>query len=249
MKIAVISDIHDNLFALEAVLSHAESIGLTHFWCLGDYVHFGVYPQEVVKTIRKLDLISIKGNVDRDVLATRKKEAAEMTEKESLFFGTYQKLSGKSRKFLADLPETQKIKLGGFRFLLTHGSPAGLDDPIYIDTPDERLKELTKLTKADIILCGHTHIPFVREVNHKIFINPGSVGKPKDGDPRAGYCVLTVKKGNITIDHYRIEYETEKALDAMREAQLPESYIKSQELSVGFEKVLPILEEEKTEVP
>jgi diadenosine tetraphosphatase ApaH/serine/threonine PP2A family protein phosphatase len=89
----------------------------------------------------------------------------------------------------------------------------------------------------------------VREVNHTIFINPGSVGKPKDEDPRASYCVLTVKKGNITINHYRIEYETEKALNAMREAQLPESYILSQELSLGFDTVLPMLEEKKTEVP
>ncbi len=249
MKIAVISDIHSNLFALEAVLSHAKSIGVSQFWCLGDYVHFNVFPQEVVKTIRKLNLLTIHGNIDRDVLALKKKDPTEMSEKETLFYWTYQQLSKKSRKFLASSPETLKYKLGGFRFLLTHGSPAGLDDPIYIDTPDDRLQELTKLTKADIILSGHTHIGYVREVNHTIFINPGSVGKPIDGDPRASYCVLIVKKGNITINHYRIEYEIEKTLKAMRETQLPESYILTLEQSLGFDKVVPILEEKNKETP
>jgi putative phosphoesterase len=242
MRIAVISDIHANLFALEAVLAHAKTLGVKNFWCLGDYIHFNAYPQEVIKTIRKLDLVSIHGNIDRDVLLLNDKNPEERTEKEKLFFWTYQQLSKKSIKYLADLPDSLPVKLKGYRFLLTHGSPVGLDDPIYTDTPDDRLRELSAMTRADVILCGHTHKPFIREVDNRIFINPGSVGKPIDGDPRASYCVLTVKKGSLTIDHYRIEYEIEKAIEAMRQAALPELYIRTMELSMPFNKVEPMLE-------
>lgn len=248
MKIAVISDIHANLFALEAVLAHAESLGIRYFWCLGDYIHFNAFPQEVIKTIRKLDVVSIHGNIDRDVLSMKDKTTEEMTEKEQLALWTLQQLSGKSKKFLAKTPESFSLKLKGFRFLLTHGSPAGLDDPIYTDTPDERLRELGAQTKADVILCGHTHQQFVREVNHQIYINPGSVGKPIDGDPRAGYCVLNIKKGSMTINHYRIEYDLEKTLVAMRQAGLAALFTRSLELSLGFDKVQAMLEETKPEV-
>lgn len=248
MKIAVISDIHANLFALEAVLAHASSLGIKRFWCLGDYVHFNAFPQEVVKTIRKLDVVSIHGNIDRDVLAMNGKKPEEMTEKEQLAQWTLQALSGKSKKYLANLPEGLPFKLKGFRFLLTHGSPAGLDDPIYIDTPDDRLRELGEKAKADVILCGHTHQQFVREVNHQIYINPGSVGKPIDEDPRAGYCVLNIKKGSMTINHYRIEYDLDKTLDSMRQAGMPALFIRSLELSLGFDKVQAMLEETKPEV-
>jgi len=242
MKIAVISDIHDNLFALEAVLAHAESLGVKRFWCLGDYVHFNAYPQEVIKTIRKLDLVSIHGNIDRAVLSVKDKKLEEMTDNEKLLSWTNQRLSKKSIRFLADLPDSLPVKLKGYRFLLTHGSPVALDDPIYTDTPDDRLRELSAMTRADVILCGHTHKPFIREVDNRIFINPGSVGKPIDGDPRASYCVLTVKKGSLTIDHYRIEYEVEKAIEAMRQTDLPELYIRTIELSMPFDKVQPMLE-------
>ena len=123
-----------------------------------------------------------------------------------------------------------------------------MDDPIYTDTPDERLRELGAQTKADVILCGHTHQQFVREVNHQIYINPGSVGKPIDGDPRAGYCVLNIKKGSMTINHYRIEYDLEKTLAAMRQAGLAALFTRSLELSLGFDKVQAMLEETKPEV-
>lgn len=232
MKIAVISDIHANLFALEAVLAHAENQGIKYFWCLGDQIQFNAFPDQVVKTVRKMDPVAIQGNVDRAILKVGKKKEENITQDEMPFYWTYKQLSRKNREYLSDLPSTTKVKLKGYRFLLTHGSPKDIADNVYADTPDEYLRELTKLTRADFILCGHTHKPFIREVDGISFINPGSVGKPVDGDPRASYCVIQVKKGFVTIDHYRVEYDLASALNAMREYTLPDIYIRALETSV-----------------
>lgn len=249
MKIAVISDIHANLFALEAVLAHAQNQGIKHFWCLGDYVHFNVFSQDVVKLIRKLDAECIYGNIDLAVLDAKKyllkRKAHEIPEDNKPVVDTYSQLSAKSRDFLRDLPMKKRIKIQGTRFLLVHGSPAAYDDPIRVDTPDERLRELAKLTNAEFILCGHTHVPFVREVDGVTFINPGSVGKPIDGDPRACYGVLKIKKNEVSFQPYRVDYNLEEALNAMREADLPEMYIRSQQLSLGHDKVQAILNQEQ----
>lgn len=228
MRIALISDIHANLPALEAVLAHADSIGVKRFWCLGDYVQFNAFPQEVVRTIRKLKPVSIHGNVDSMVLEMKRNlkqtPMEELPEDEVPFAWTYRQLSKNSRKFIKDLPDTVKIKVKGHRFLLVHGSPAANDDPIYVDTPDERLDELSQMTKAKFILCGHTHKPFIREVNGVQFINPGSVGRPIDHDPRASYAVLNIKKSRVDIEYYRVEFNVSIAVQAIRDAGLPEQY-------------------------
>jgi putative phosphoesterase len=249
MRIAVISDIHANLFALEAVLAHAQNLGIKNFWCLGDYVHFNAFSQEVVKNIRKLDAECIYGNIDVSVMESRKylykKKKQEIPEENKPFIASYEQLSDKSREFLRDLPMKKRIKIRGNRFLLVHGSPAAYDDPIRVDTPDERLRELIKLTNAEFILCGHTHVPFVREVDGITFINPGSVGKPIDGDPRACYAVLKVKKDEVSVEPYRVDYNIDEALSSMREAELPELYIRSLQLSLGHDKVLAIMQAEQ----
>lgn len=228
MRIALISDIHANLPALEAVLAHADSMGVKVFWCLGDYVHFNAFPQEVVKKMRKLKPVSIHGNIDSIILEM--KEPLKQTPFEELspemtpLGWSYRQLSKKSRKFLRNLPDNIKIKVKGHRFLLVHGSPAANDDPIYVNTPDERLAELAKMTRAGIILCGHTHRPFIRGVNGIQFINPGSVGRPIDQDPRASYAVLNIKKDAVGVEFYRVKFDVALAVKAIRDAGLPEQY-------------------------
>lgn len=237
MRIALISDIHANLPALEAVLSHAGSIGVKRFWCLGDYVQFNAFPQEVVRTIRKLKTICIHGNIDSQVLEMKqqlKQTPLEGLDKDVFPFGwTYQQLSKKSRKFLKGLPDTIKIKAKGYRFLLVHGSPAANDDPIYIDTPDERLEELARMTKAHFILFGHTHKPFLREAHGVQFINPGSVGRPIDNDPRASYAVLNIKRSSVGVEFFRVEFNVGIAVQAIRDAGLPEQYARLVEAGIA----------------
>jgi putative phosphoesterase len=247
MKIALISDIHSNLPALEAVLAHAHSQGVETFWCMGDLLHFNAYPQEVVKTIRKLDAVCIYGNIDCQVMDLKKliEKKKEIPDDQQPLVWTYQQLTPKSRKYLADLPMTRRLKLNGSRFLLVHGSPVAFDDPIYSDTPDARLRELARMTKAEFIICGHTHKPFVREVEGVTFINPGSVGKPIDGDPRACYAIMKVKKDVVSIEPFRVSYDLAGMIQKMKEVQLPELYIRSMEMALGHTQVEQILNREQ----
>jgi putative phosphoesterase len=228
MKIALISDIHANLPALEAVLAHAKSLGIKRYWCLGDLVGFNAFPDEVVTTIRKLKPPCIHGNIDTRVLEMKQelKQAPfeELPGEISPFAWSLLQLTKKNRKFLQHLPEKLKIKAKGYRFLVVHGSPAGNDDPIYNDTSDDVLKELLVGVKADILLCGHTHKPFIREVLGIQVINPGSVGRPIDHDPRASYVVLNIKKSEVDVDFYRVEYNIQIAVDGIKETGLPEHY-------------------------
>ena len=202
----------------------------------------------MVKTIRKLDPVCVTGNIDLAALEMRKLLKKKGNEKamdgQQPLIWTYSQLSKRSRDYLTDLPKKIRLKIAGNKFLLIHGSPAGFDDPIYIDTPEERLKELSRLTNADFVVVGHTHKPFVREVKGVTFINPGSVGKPLDGDPRACYAVLKIKKDSVAVEPYRVEYNLDHALAEMREENLPELFIRSLELSLGHDKVNEMLKQE-----
>lgn len=228
MKIALISDIHANLPALEAVLAHAGSLGVKGAWCLGDLVQFNAFPEEVVRLIRKLKAPCIYGNIDRLVMETgaalKKKAVADLPAEGQPFAWTYNQLTKKDRKFLSGIPEAIAIKYKGYSFLLVHGSPAANDDPIYADTPQERLDELAAMVKADLVLCGHTHKPFLLRSGRVSFINPGSVGRTIDHDTRASYAVLDIKKSGITVEFYRVEYDVAVAVNAIRQAGLPELY-------------------------
>ena len=239
MRIALISDIHANFPALEAVITHAKSLGIKRFWCLGDLVQFNAFPEDVVKTIRKLKAVCIHGNIDLRVMEMKQElkqvPIEELPEDLSPFAWSYLQLSKQSRKFLKKLPEKAKVKLRGFKFLLVHGSPAANDDPIYIDTPMERLEELAEGVNADIILCGHTHKPFIHEVKDVHIINPGSVGRPIDHDPRASYAVLTIKKKFVGVEFYRVEFDLQLAVDAIREAGLPETYARLVESGISLD--------------
>jgi putative phosphoesterase len=238
VRIALISDIHANLPALEAVITHAKSLGIKRFWCLGDLVQFNAFPEEVVKIIRKLNPVCIHGNIDLKVMEMKQElkqvPYEELPEDLSPFAWSFMQLSKQSRKFLKKLPEKAKIKIRGFKFLLVHGSPAANDDPIYIDTAKERLEELAEGVNADIILCGHTHIPFIHEVKDIHIINPGSVGRPIDHDPRASYAVLTLKKKYVGVEFYRVEFDIQLAVEAIRNASLPETYARLVESGISL---------------
>jgi putative phosphoesterase len=231
MKVALIGDIHANLPALEAVLAHAREQGIRRVWNVGDILGYGPFPDEVVQLLRKdEDVVSILGNYDRKVLQFRKKQEKWAKTKEPLkylaFEWAYENLSKKSRKYLRFLSQELKIKIRGHRVLLTHGTPASDAELLYPDTPDKRLQELARMTKADIIVVGHSHQAFAREVDGVWFINTGSVGRPDDGDPRACYAVLRFQGEELTVQHHRVEYEVDRTVAAIHERELPEAFAK-----------------------
>jgi len=183
MKVALIGDIHANLPALEAALTHIERLGIKKIWNVGDFVGYGPFPDKVVQMLRKDDrILSILGNYDSKALKFKKKRdkwrKSKHPDKYLAFEWAYENLSKKNRKYLRFLSKEMRMKVRGHRILLTHGSPASDEEHLYPDTPEERLRELAKMVKADIIIVGHSHQPFVRQVDDVWFINTGSVGRP-----------------------------------------------------------------------
>jgi putative phosphoesterase len=234
MKIALIGDIHANLPALEAVLAHARRQAVTAIWNVGDFVGYGPFPDEVVQRVRQEQAISIAGNYDLKVLRFPKKKEKWQKSKDPLkwlaFQWAYEKLSSESRSYLHSLPKEIWLETAGKQVLLTHGSPASNAEALTPETPEARLRELAQLASekgarpAEVIVCGHSHLAFSRQVDGAWFINTGSVGRPDDGDPRGGYAILQIEEQALQVEHFRLEYDVEKAVEAIRAQGLPEAF-------------------------
>jgi predicted phosphodiesterase len=247
-RIALIGDVHANLPALEAVLKHARDRGVTGIWNIGDFLGYGAFPDEVVRLLRQVEALSIIGNYDLKALNFPRKEKKWRGKKHPLkwlaFKFAYEQLSEASLDYLGSLPEAMvatandKFRipsqdLEGIRkkeFLLVHASPASNEEALAPDTPDDRLVELNQLALEKYrrpfagIIFGHSHQGFARQIGGTWFINTGSVGRPDDGDPRACYAVLEVAAAAINVEHFRVEYDVERAVVAIREKGLPEAF-------------------------
>jgi putative phosphoesterase len=243
MRIALIGDVHANLPALEAVLAHADNLGAEAIWNVGDFVGYGAFPDEVVRRLRKRDAVSIIGNYDKKVLRFKKKKEkwrrSKRQEKFLAFQWAYNHLSKKSRKYLRSLPKEIRLEIAGKRVLLTHGSPISNEEPLTPHTPDDRLRELAEIAQADVIICGHSHQAFTRQVDGVWFINTGSVGRPDDGDPRAAYAILDIEADSLEAHHYRVAYEVEEAIAAIRQSEQPEAFAEMMLQGRSLDAVLP----------
>ena len=123
---------------------------------------------------------------------------------------------------LAHLPRELRLEIAGKKLLITHGSPESIDEHIYCNTPVERLKILAEMAKADIIIVGHSHEQFWREVNGVSFVNPGSVGRPGDGNPQTAYAILSFNPFKVEL--FRLDYDVAAAAEALRKKLLPQSF-------------------------
>jgi putative phosphoesterase len=228
LRIALIGDTHANLPALEAVLVHAQQNKTEAIWNLGDFVGYGAFPDEVVKELWRLGATSILGNYDRKVLSIDGRPSVlaghKNPAKALAFQWAFDQLSRESRSYLHALPEQRLIAHGELYILMAHGSPLSRNEHLTPSTPVDRLRGLTHATRAKVILCAHSHQPFARRVDGVWFINPGSVGRPDDGDPRASYAILSIVAGQVHVAHYRVEYDVARAAAAIQAAQLPEEF-------------------------
>ena len=228
MKVALIGDVHANLPALETVLAHARGQRVEATWNVGDFVGYGAFPEEVVQRLRREGALSILGNYDLKVLKfarkKRKWRRSKHPDKFLAFQWAYEHLSKKSLKYLRGLPEEIRLEIAGRQILLTHGSPASNEEHLTPTTPESRLQELAGMARADLLICGHSHQPFVRQVDGVWFINTGSVGRPDDGDPRACYAVLELAREGVQVRHYRLAYDVARAVAAIRAHGLPEAF-------------------------
>lgn len=228
MKIALIGDVHANLHALEAVLEHAHKRDVEAIWNVGDLVGYGAFPDAVVRRLQQEGAVNVIGNYDLKVLGypdhKKKWRQKKPREKRTSVRWAYNNLSRKSRKHLGRFPRDVRTRMKKHSILLTHASPAAIDESLRPGTSSRRLRKLARKAKADLVVVGHSHRPFVRQEKGVRFINTGSVGRPIDGDPRASYAILTLKKKHFKVKHYRLNYSVKKAVAAIRRADLPEAF-------------------------
>jgi len=226
--IALLSDVHANLHALQAVLQHARSLGVERIWNLGDSVGYGAFPDESVKLLAEHAEINLAGNYDQKVLRMPQKTDAWRRKKHPLkwfaFQWAYQELSDKARLILHSWPQTKSITLCGTRILLVHGSPRSNKEGLDENTPNQRLEQLAETSDVDLICAGHTHRFFQRRVSHVLFLNPGSVGRPDDGIPQASYAILKLSPGTQVVNPYRVPYDRDAAIHGMRKKSLPDAF-------------------------
>jgi putative phosphoesterase len=238
LKIAVLSDVHGNLPALESVLVDAKKHGAEQIWYLGDFVGYIPYPNEVIWRLRDENAISIVGNYDLKVLsfARKKKQWKKQKsgEKFVVFEWNYKALSAANKRFLRTLPKERRLKIAGLTVLLTHGSPADNEEGIDSSLPAKRLNQLAKIARADVVLCGHTHRPLRRRAGNVFFVNAGSVGRP-EGDTRASYAILTFAGNRVAVKHYKVIYNIARATAAIRKAALSAGLIDVLEKAVSLD--------------
>lgn len=202
MQYALFSDIHGNLAALQSVWNAVQIAGLADRPVLnaGDTVGYGSDPEPCVNFLRaRPDCISVKGNYDKNVALFpereaeyRKKWGASRPDKLAAIRRDSLVISDETRRWLSDLPTEVGLTLEDVPIVLTHYSPGGKEG-IGTWTPDARLIELAANTDAKIVVCGHTHTPFVRQAGGILWINPGSLGRSGDGQYR--YAILTISPG------------------------------------------------------
>lgn len=233
MRIALFSDIHANLPALQAFFTDVEGRKVDALYCLGDLVGYNIWPDEVIAEIRKRGIPTIAGNHDLKIKLLKQDENLGEIDY------AYHIGSVEAREYLSTLPEFIRIQFSlakdPLTLLLVHGSPRSINEYLLEDLPEEYVKELLVEANTDLLFCGHTHKPYHRLIytsgKYKHVVNIGSIGKPKDGDPRGCYVILTLKESSnledtqsIGVDFVRFEYDVEAAAAAIEASPLPNEF-------------------------
>ncbi len=249
MKIALFSDIHANLPALEACFESMAQHKPDAMYCLGDLVGYNIWPNEVINEIRRRGIPTIAGNYDQGIgQSSNDCGCAYKTdiEKEmgaiSISF-TNSIIGEEERNYLRTLPAHLLIEFKngeeGITLLLVHGSPRKINEYLFEDRDEKSLLRIMEKANADIMCFGHTHKPYHRILQADVSgapsfrhaINIGSVGKPKDGDPNGCYVILSIDehasvmhKDSIQVNFIRFSYDVEKAANAIGNSILPDAY-------------------------
>lgn len=219
MKVAVLSDIHGNFQALKAVVNDMDKFDCEKVLCLGDLAMAGPQPDVVINYVEKQnDWEVIQGNTDKMI-------AEYSIELFNQVYSTFpvmanaladdvKILSDAQKNFLKNLPQQKDIDICGVKVLMVHGSPRKNNEDILPDFPIEKVEEIISGTDADLIFCGHTHIPCGYQTNKKqTVVNVGSVGRPMHGEPKACYVIANFENGTFSIEHRFVDYDKETAAE------------------------------------
>lgn len=232
-KIAIISDIHANIYALNSVLEDIKNKNIEKIYCTGDLVGYNTNPNEVINKIKELNIPCVLGNHDENMTLFDINNPNQDIVKR----WTFDRITQENLNFLKTLNKKIVIKLEQINknILLTHASPSKINEYIFEDDL-EKQKEIAKLLTEDVIIFGHTHDFYSKKVLNKLFVNSGSVGRMKDGDNRACYTILQFNLDNsdnsnnldnidnIKVKFERIKYNFEKIATEIENSTLPNKF-------------------------
>ncbi|MFZ5596468.1 MAG: metallophosphoesterase family protein [Bacillota bacterium] len=228
MKMAVISDIHSNLCALEAVLKDIETRDVPNVYCAGDLVGYGPRPNEVIELIKRKNIPTVMGNYDdatgnmRFICGCDYKDEKALRMGEGSIAWTKERTSEDNKGWLRELPGEIRLSVNGLKILLVHGSPRALNEYLYENTPEDYLIELLNENNTDVLVCGHTHLPNIKRIPNGYVVNAGSVGKPKHGNPNATYVILEAAgTGILKGEIIQVQYNYEETAREIEEFGLP----------------------------
>jgi len=231
-RIAILSDLHGNSAATEAVLAAIDAELPDAIYCLGDLVGYGSRPNETIALIRKRGIPTIMGNYDdgvgydRDDCGCAYKDPDEQERGQRSLFCTRAETTSANKGYLRALTREIRLEIEGFRLRLVHGSPRRMNEYLYEDRDPRSLERIAGQADCDLLIFGHTHVPWTKEITGVRLINAGSVGKPKDGDPRACWVLITLAAGRpIEINFHRVAYDIAAMAAAIRATEgLPDQF-------------------------
>jgi putative phosphoesterase len=231
-SVAIITDIHGNLPALEAALAAVDGIGPDAVYCGGDLVGYGPWPNEVCRLVEDRAIPTIYGNYDHAIgreeddcgCAYVTDHDRELGQRSVAW--TLEHTDQRSKDYMRDLPFDLRFELGGKRVRLVHGSPRKVNEYLFEDKPAKTFERIAEGADCDVLVFGHTHKPWIATHGGVQFVNCGSVGKPKDGDPRGAFAVLTVTEVGVEARIERFDYDAELASREVAAAGLPEEFAK-----------------------
>jgi predicted phosphodiesterase len=236
IRILLISDIHGNYPALQAIDRQLEAAHFDYIVNSGDCLVYAPFPNETLDWLSKHNAISILGNTDQKViklLLGKSFKKPSNPEKRIMYTKTADDLHKDGRRYLLSLAKKSELKLfpsgttskkNEIRLGIFHGSPADHTEFLFVDTPDTRFHELASLTNCHIVVTGHSHSPYHKTLSNIHFINPGSAGRMFDGDPRVSCATLEITDNTIVVQHFRIVYNISEVVSKIRKDGLPEIY-------------------------
>jgi putative phosphoesterase len=228
--VAVITDIHGNLAAMQAALARIAELSIERIYCGGDLVGYGPHPNEVCALIQERGIPTIYGNYDYAIARDEEDCGCAYVTAHDRELGqqsvawTLAHADQAAKDFMRGLPFDLRFPVGSADVHLVHGSPRKVNEYLFEDKPARLYERLAAAERDRVLVFGHTHKPWVHEYGGVLFANCGSVGKPKDGDPRGAFALLRPAGDSVEVTIERVAYDAAAVADEVRSGGLPAEY-------------------------
>jgi putative phosphoesterase len=229
-SVAVMTDIHGNLAALQGTLDRIDELGIDRIYCGGDLVGYGPHPNEVVALIAERAIPTIYGNYDHAIARDNHDCGCAYITPHDRELGrqsvewTLVNTDQASKDWMRKLPFDLHFDVGAVPVHLVHGSPRKVNEYLFEDKPARLYERLAAAESDRVMVFGHTHKPWVHAYGGVLFVNCGSIGKPKDGDPRGAFAILTPSADTVDVTIERVPYDADAVASEVRAAGLPTEF-------------------------